>query len=107
MCDTQSSGTTHHRAELQVTISCNVGSTILRSSPNRGCVLIVGDSSNNVVYKYRARYILILLYMFCVWCHFLNSNEAFCEGQLTRKMEVFRIRSSAELKFHWISLDYG
>ena len=36
------------------------------------------------------------------------SNEAFGEGQLTRKMEVFRtIRSSAELKFHWISLDYG
>ena len=46
--------------------------------------------------------------MLSVWCHILNSNEVSCEGQLTRKMEVFRsIRSSAELKFHWISLDYG
>ena len=47
---------------------------------------------------------MVRMYVF----QFSHSNEAFCEGQLTRKMEVFRtIRSSAELKFHWISLDYG
>jgi len=47
---------------------------------------------------------LLLLYIAYLLC----SNEVFSEGQLTRKMEVFRvIRSSDELKFHWISLDYG
>ncbi|XP_065890770.1 probable ATP-dependent DNA helicase HFM1 isoform X2 [Dysidea avara] len=86
----QCPGLSRHRAELQVTITCsNSGAMATGNSPRRWCVLIVGDSSNNVVYKHRV------------------SSESFSEGLLMRKMEVFHsARSSAELKFHWISLDY-